>query len=202
MLHCDRYPENKFNSKERVTIFVTVVKGKQMEKFYKIICVCVFCVCVYLLYVYPDTNKRTAVHKDKIDDLGTYIPFLAYSIISMCDITPKLIELYKVFNSPPISKYFKPLNYTTYHMTVYNIWNQREKLLPYQIDQSGRAPKRESHAMHGAMKPVFLKMANKIGEFKDINEIEVTVSKKLRKGSAGISLSVDIRAPMQKSSNK
>ncbi|CAC5370614.1 unnamed protein product [Mytilus coruscus] len=134
---------------------------------------------------------------DKIDYYGNYIPFLAYSIISMCDITPKLIELYNVFNSSPISKYYKPLNYTTYHMTVYNIWNQREKLHPYQIDQSGRAPKRELTEMNGVMKPALLRMANTIRELKDINEIQVTVSK-IRKGSSVVSLRVNIRNPMQK----
>ncbi|CAC5370618.1 unnamed protein product [Mytilus coruscus] len=115
----------------------------------------------------------------------------------MCDKTPKLIELYKVFNSSPISKYYKPLNYTTHHMTVYNIWNQRENLHPYQIDQNVRTPIRESTAMNGVMKPVLLKMANKIREFKDINEIEVTVSK-IRKTSTAVSISVHIRIPMQK----
>ncbi|VDI66896.1 Hypothetical predicted protein [Mytilus galloprovincialis] len=116
----------------------------------------------------------------------------------MADITPKLIELYNVFNSSPFSKYYKALNYTTYHMTVYNMWNQRDKLLPYQIDQSRRAPNRAFHAMKSVMKPVFLKMANKIGEFKDINEIQVTPIKKLNKGKAGVSLRVKIRDPMQK----
>ncbi|CAC5370616.1 unnamed protein product [Mytilus coruscus] len=134
---------------------------------------------------------------DKIDIFGNYIPFLAYSIISMCDITPQLIELYNVFNSSPISKYYKPLNYTTYHMTVYNIWNQREKLHPYQIDQSGRAPKRELTEMNGVMKPALLRMANTIRELKDINVIQVTVSK-IRKGSSVVSLRVNIRSPMQR----
>ncbi|CAC5370625.1 unnamed protein product [Mytilus coruscus] len=114
----------------------------------------------------------------------------------MCDITPKLIELYKVFNSPPISKYFKPLNYTTYHMTIYNIWNQREKLYPYQIDQSGRAQKREFNTMNDVMKPVLLKMASKIKEFKDLNEMQVTVSK-IKRTSTGIVISVQLASSVQ-----
>ncbi|CAG2238696.1 unnamed protein product [Mytilus edulis] len=147
--------------------------------------------------VFPDVKRHNTVKIDKIDELGNYVPFLAYSIISMCDITPKLIELYKVFNSSPISKYYKPLNYTTYHMTVFNLWNQREKLYPYQVDQSGRAPKsRDSITLNHVMKPAFFKMANKIKEFKDLNEIHVSVSK-IKRTSTGIVMDVQLMSSVQ-----
>ncbi|VDH93291.1 Hypothetical predicted protein [Mytilus galloprovincialis] len=77
------------------------------------------------------------------------------------------------------------------------MWSQRRPFYPYQMDQSGRAPKREYHAMNGVMKPALLKMANKIMETKDINDIQVTFSK-IRKGSTVVSVRVDIRVPKQK----
>ncbi|VDI70733.1 Hypothetical predicted protein, partial [Mytilus galloprovincialis] len=77
------------------------------------------------------------------------------------------------------------------------MWNQREKLYPYQIDQSGRAPKsRESDTMNGVMNPAFLKISNKIEEFKDLNEIQVSISK-IKRTSTGIVMDVQLTSSVQ-----
>ena len=88
-------------------------------------------------FLFMSIRISFTIQREKIDEKGNNIPYYSYSVISMCESTPKLEELYHVFKSSPMRKYYMPLNFTTYHMTVFNIWNQMEKFYTYQKDSFG-----------------------------------------------------------------
>lgn len=132
----------------------------------------------------------------KIDSKGNYLPFYGYSMISMCEQNPKLIELYYILKSSPIGKYFEPLNYSTYHMTIFNIWSEREKFYPYQM--SGGKPKRELCAMNAIMKPVLFRMLEKMKEYPDLNTITLkNVKVYIRPRGSTLVLTVDVASDQQ-----
>lgn len=118
----------------------------------------------------------------KIDQQGHYLPFYGYSIISMCELTPVLEELYHVLKTSPIAKYYEPLHYSTYHMTVYNIWHEKEKFYPYQHKlNGGEQPNNRLNYMTELMKPVLFKMDDKIKEFPELASIHLNGFKILRR---------------------
>ena len=132
----------------------------------------------------------------KIDSKGNYLPFYGYSMTSMCEQNPKLFELYYILKSSPIGKYFEPLNYSTYHMTIFHIWSEREKCYPYQM--SGGKPKRELCAMNAIMKPVLFRMLEKMKEYPDLNTITLkNVKMYIRPRGSTLVLTVDVASDQQ-----
>lgn len=145
------------------------------------------------IYRYLTENSRMAT---KIDRKGNYLPFYGYSMISMCEQNPKLIELYYILKSSPIAKYFEPLNYSTYHMTIFNIWYEAEKFYPYQM--LGGKPKRELGAMNTIMKPVLFRMVEKMKEYPDLNTITLkNVKLYIRPRGSSLVLTVDVASEQQ-----
>lgn len=63
----------------------------------------------------------------KIDSTGKYLNFHGYSMISLVDTDMSCVE--KLLKNSGISEFFSPLPVSTYHMTVYNMWNIRRKTL-------------------------------------------------------------------------
>lgn len=137
----------------------------------------------------------------KIDQHGHYLPFYGYSIISMCELTPKLEELYHVLKASPIAKYYEPLHYSTYHMTVYNIWHEKEKFYPYQYKlNNGKQPNKELDNMTELMKPALFKMDEKINEFSKFDSIHLNGLKILKRPNrSSLIITVDIASPEQHS---
>jgi len=132
----------------------------------------------------------------KIDSKGNYLPFYGYSMISMCEQNPKLIELYYILKASPLAKYFEPLNYSSYHMTIFNIWSEREKYYPYQM--SGGKPKRELSVMNTIMKPVLFRMVEKMKEYPDINTITLkNIKVYIRPRGSTLVLTVDVASDQQ-----
>ena len=132
----------------------------------------------------------------KIDSKGNYLPFYGYSMISMCEQNPKLIELYYILKASPLAKYFEPLNYSSYHMTIFNIWSEREKYYPYQM--SGGKPKRELSVMNTIMKPVLFRMVEKMKEYPDHNTITLkNIKVYIRPRGSTLVLRVDVASDQQ-----
>jgi len=132
----------------------------------------------------------------KIDSKGNYLPFYGYSVISMCEQNPKLIELYYILKASPLAKYFEPLNYSSYHMTIFNIWSERETFYPYQM--SGGKPKRELSVMNTIMKPVLFRMVEKMKEYPDLNTITLkNVKMYIRPRGSTLVLTVDVASDQQ-----
>lgn len=67
----------------------------------------------------------------KINEKGEYTPFTGWTAISNVKSHMKFIENYLNTNII-LSKYFKPLPASSYHMTLYNIWCNGRPLLPCQ----------------------------------------------------------------------
>lgn len=131
----------------------------------------------------------------KINEHGTYLPYFGYSVISMCKLTPKLLELYDIVSTSPIAKYIQPLNVTTYHMTIYNIWSEHEEFYPYQT-KWGKQPKRELNSMNKIMQPELFKIAEKIKKYDDLNLIEVRAMR-IKEGKTHLKITVEVASAEQ-----
>lgn len=136
---------------------------------------------------------------DKIDSNGRYLPIFGYSIISMCEITPKLAELYDVFKASRIAKYFQPLPLDSYHMTVYNIWYEAEPFYPYMVKlANGATPVKDADAMNKLMKPALDKMSEKINTYSSFEKMKLNNFKVVTNPNS-ITIYVDIKDPEQNS---
>ena len=67
----------------------------------------------------------------KVNIDGTYRPFHGYTVVAMADGNFTAIEKY-IQNNEVLCKYFSPLPSSSYHMTIFNIWCNGQRLLPMQ----------------------------------------------------------------------
>ena len=83
---------------------------------------------------------------------------------------------------------------------MYNIWEEREKMHPYQINKwTGKEPARELETMNTIMKPVLFKIGDKIAEFPELDSIYVDNLKVYRKpNGSGIVINVDLSSSKQR----
>lgn len=70
-------------------------------------------------------------YNSKIDMNGKYLPFYGWSVIFNVNNDLKMLENY-IKNHSLLKRYFSALPSSSYHMTLYNIWCNKKKLLPYQ----------------------------------------------------------------------